>query len=134
MPRTLATDRVASMASATVGISADGSSWHRLPPTVPRLRVWRWPTCSAASRHSGKCCATSGENSISRWRVIAPMQTAPCSWRMYASSGTRLMSIRQSGNANRMFSIATSDWPPASTRALSCSLSNCRACGNEAGA
>ena len=34
---------------ATVGISADGSRWQSEPPTVPRLRVWRWPTFRIAS-------------------------------------------------------------------------------------
>ena len=30
----------ASQVTAMPGISAAGSAWHTLPPTVPRLRIW----------------------------------------------------------------------------------------------
>src|SRR5580693_7630822 len=39
------TEIVASSAEATDTNSADGSRWHSEPPSVPRLRVCRWPTC-----------------------------------------------------------------------------------------
>ena len=49
-----ATVTVASCAAATVTSSADGSRWQSEPPMVPRLRVWRWPTCRIASCISGQ--------------------------------------------------------------------------------
>src|SRR3989441_12778281 len=38
---------------AASGSSADGSACARLPPTVPRLRVWMWPTHARARRRRG---------------------------------------------------------------------------------
>src|SRR5213593_197915 len=49
------------------GNSAEGKACAKLPPTVPRLRIWIWPMNAAASRSSGQRLATSGERSSSRW-------------------------------------------------------------------
>jgi len=49
---------------------------------VPRVRIGRCPTQRVASFKSGSRWATTGENSIVRWRVIAPNLTWPSCSRM----------------------------------------------------
>ena len=44
-------------ATATAGISAEGSASARLPQVVPRLRTAIWATCGIASASSGTRCA-----------------------------------------------------------------------------
>src|SRR2546422_238737 len=60
-----------SSAVRTAGYSADGSAWAIEPPMVPRVLIGRCPTHFVASLRSGSLLATTGENSIVRWRVIA---------------------------------------------------------------
>ena len=69
----------ASSVTMATGNSAEGKACAKLPPTVPRLRIWIWPMNAAASRSSGQRLATSGERSSSRWRVVAPMRSAASS-------------------------------------------------------
>ena len=63
----------ASSATATSGISALGSACASEPQIVPRLRVWRCPTCGSASAKSGIACGMRGSRSASAWRTSAPM-------------------------------------------------------------
>ena len=44
---------LASSASATAGYSAAGSAWAIDPPSVPRLRIWKWPISGVALASSG---------------------------------------------------------------------------------
>ena len=83
---------------ATAGSSAEGSRWAMLPPIVPRLRVWRWPTCRIASCMIGQRVLTTSENSISRWRVMPPIFSAPFDASMPLSPSTLLRSITWSGS------------------------------------
>ena len=66
---------------------------------------------------------TSSERSIARWRVIAPtvmVRFESVMWsEMWARSSIRFRSTTSSGNASRRASIGMSDWPPASSFALS---------------
>ena len=71
-----------SSAASTAGYSADGSACAIEPPIVPRVRIGRCPTQRVASFKSGSRWATTGENSIVRWRVIAPNRTCPSCSRM----------------------------------------------------
>ncbi len=51
------------------GSSAAASAWAIEPPTVPRLRVTKWPTRGSAS-------AASGTPARSPWRTVAPTRRA----------------------------------------------------------
>ena len=70
-PPALSATSPASSVSATSGISATGSALAMEPPTVPRLRVWGWPTKRSALASSGALARTSGERSAAAWRVQA---------------------------------------------------------------
>ena len=50
---------LASSASATAGYSAAGSACAIDPPSVPRLRIWKWPISGVARASSGTAAATS---------------------------------------------------------------------------
>ena len=43
----------ASSVSATAGYSAAGSAWAIDPPSVPRLRIWKWPISGVARASNG---------------------------------------------------------------------------------
>ena len=103
----------ASSATATSGISAAGSPCTRLPPTVPRLRVWRWPTKPSARASRGRESRTAGDSSASRWRVIAPIATPPSPAAMPASPSIPSMSTSRVGRASRIAISGTSVCPPA---------------------
>ena len=101
----------------TAGYSAEGSAWASEPPMVPRVRIGRWPTHRVASRRSGSFRATTGENSIVRWRVIAPSLTWPSCSLTYASDAMRFRSTSAAGRLSRKFKSGMRLWPPARTLA-----------------
>jgi hypothetical protein len=86
---------------------------------VPRLRIWKWPMCGAASRSSGTAAAISRSRSRAAWRVIAPATSWPFSRRLPVSSATPLTSMRCAGRASRSASMGTRLCPPARTLASS---------------
>ena len=59
-------------ATSASGSSAAGSAWAIEPPTVPRLRVTKWPTNGSASATSGSRSRTSCESPAAAWRASAP--------------------------------------------------------------
>ena len=73
---------IVARASATAGRSEAGSPWASEPPIVPRLRTCGSPTRWAACPNRGRCSASSGSRSRSRWRVSAPIATTSPSSRM----------------------------------------------------
>ena len=85
--------------------SSDGSAWHSEPPTVPRLRTIGSAMTRSASMKIGKCSATSGDDSTSAWRVIAPIRSSPPAMLMSARSVRSLTSMSTSGRARRSFII-----------------------------
>ena len=58
LPPAPAISSSASSASATAGSSDAGSACAIEPPTVPRLRIWKWPMCGTARASSGTAAAT----------------------------------------------------------------------------
>ena len=82
---------------------------------VPRVRIGRWPTSAVASASSGNRVRTTGENSMARWRVMAPSRTCPSSSATYASSGIAFRSTSAAGRLRRKFSSGIKLWPPASS-------------------
>ncbi len=95
------------------GSSAAGSAWARLPPTVPRARVCRWPMTGAASARSGAAAAMRASRSSACWRTSAPRRRADPSRCTAASPETRFRSTTTAGRTRRMFIIGTRLCPPA---------------------
>ena len=121
-------------ASRQVGHSAAASAWAMEPPQVPALRMARCAMCGAAGDSSGACCATSGLPSISVCVVSAPMRNVPPCTPMPRSASRPLMSISSLGSDRRMLSEASSDCPPAISRASSpCSCSSEITCSIDRG-
>ncbi len=118
-PRGEAASSSPSSANTTAGYSAAGSAWAMEPPTVPRLRIWRWPISGVARASSGAAAATSASVSTAASVVPAPTHSPPSRRSMPVSSSSRPMSIRCSKTASRSASIGTRLWPPASTLAPS---------------
>ena len=58
-PRTDSTSTRARQASSGGWASPAGDAVARLPPTVPRLRIWGEPTVRAASASPGQAAASS---------------------------------------------------------------------------
>ena len=110
---------VASSASATAGYSAAGSACAIEPPTVPRLRIWKWPmgaspTPAAAPsrppRRPSRRSVRGGRRDQTARRRGA---------RRPAVRRSREMSIRFSKCVRRIASIGTRLCPPARTLASS---------------
>ena len=72
VPLVPATSSSASSASATAGSSDAGSAWAIEPPTVPRLRIWKWPMSGMASASSGTASPAAASCSTARWRGHRP--------------------------------------------------------------
>ena len=104
------------VASAS-GISELGSACATDPPSVPRLRVWKCPTCGSASASNGTDCIKAALRIAAACLSVAPVRiSAPCATTP-SMPGTRFTSISAAGRTRRMFSIGPSDMPPASTLA-----------------
>ena len=118
--RPLHASTVASMrrgdASPARPTDRDGRASRRC---VPRLRVWRWPTCRIASCISGqRALHHVGELDLALARHGADLERAA----RLADVGRALDPLRSmmwSGCTNRMLSIGISDCPPARSLALS---------------
>ena len=106
-----------SWASSTGGIPEAGSAWATLPPTVPRLRTAGCAIRAAHSTSAGSAAASSASSSTAAMRRNAPIRTTSASMATWSSPATPAMSTRTSALVVRAQSSATSDWPPASTRA-----------------
>ena len=98
---------LASRASATAGYSPAGSAWAIEPPTVPRLRIWKWPMYGVASLSIGTAAATSALASTAASVVPAPIQSVPSRSWMPRSPSMRPMSTRWPNAASRSASIGT---------------------------
>src|SRR5215211_2259495 len=98
---------------AIIGSSAAGSACERLPPMVPRLRIARCATWRIAADITCSLVAISGECSISRCRVSAPIATRSPRNSMNESSLMPLRSTSTVGCAIRKFSSGNRLWPPA---------------------
>ena len=87
------------------GSSALGSAKATEPQTVPRLRVWTWPSRGSAAASIGDRRASGGQASNSAWVVAAPTSmTAPSSL-ISPRPGSREMSMSTAGSTSRMLSI-----------------------------
>ena len=102
-----------SSVTAASGISAAGSPCARLPPTVPRLRVCRWPTKRSALASRGTLSRIAGDSSAARWRVIAPTAMQPSRASIASSPAIPSMSTSRAGRARRIAISGTRVWPPA---------------------
>src|SRR5262249_56053383 len=74
-PRRDCSTTVPPHATRANGISALGSAWATDPPSVPRLRVWKWPTHGSAIESSGTSRAMTSERSASLCVSPAPAIT-----------------------------------------------------------
>ena len=118
-PPLLAISSSASRARATAGYSAAGSAWASEPPTVPRLRIWKWPMRGVAAARSGAAAAMSSRSSTSHCRTMAPSVSAVADASTMRSDATRPTSTSASKRARRRLSIGTRLCPPARTLASS---------------
>ncbi|TDD07866.1 hypothetical protein E1181_08705 [Saccharopolyspora terrae] len=114
----------ASSARAAAQSSAAGSACASEPPTVPRVRIWWWPTWRSASTSSGQVRATRGEVSTARWRVAGPITSSSPSRCRSAMPGRRVMSTSALGRASRKFIIGSRLCPPARSLASSSAASS----------
>src|SRR4029453_13790284 len=77
------------------------------------LRICASPICPAASASIGAWRRITSELATAACVVVAPIRSAPACSRMPASSGTRRMSMRCAGWANRSFMTGRRLCPPA---------------------
>ena len=103
----------ASSVNATVGNSPAGSPWATAPPSVPRLRIWKWPMCGATRVSRGTARATSASLPTTEWVVAALTQTVSPRTSMPLSSSIWEMSMRFSKWVNRRANSAVRLCPPA---------------------
>lgn len=76
-------------------ISAAGSAWAKLPPTVEELRIVRCATCRSACRNIGATRATSsGASGCDMW-TMTPMLTESASTTMRSISAQQIERVPQ---------------------------------------
>ncbi len=97
-------------------MSAAGEALARLPPSVPRLRIWGPPMTAQAGGSAGAKRATSGDSRISACEVPAPIQSSSPRSSIPRRSGTALMSNSVPRETAPSFAFTSTSVPPATGR------------------
>ena len=117
VPPLPATTNSAFSAVQIAGSSAAGSAWARLPPMVPRLRIWKCPMWEMAAVIIGKAPRMMSERCRSRCLARAPTVIVPAEAEIPERPSILLMSTTTAGRTSRRFIIGIRLCPPASTLA-----------------